>query len=423
MTTVTSPYRRVLATPGALAFSATGLVARLPISMITLGIVLLVSTRTGSYAEAGGISAAYVGATAVGAVPLARYVDRLGQGRVLGAAVTFSVAALVALITSVELGWAAPWPHVFAVLSGATMPNVGAAVRARWSHAVADRSLLDTAFAVEAVNDEVVFILGPTLVTLLATTVHPMAGLASAGVAALVGTWALVAQRRSEPPSRTAAESHAATAAPMPWAKLLPLVTGALMLGVLFGGTEVAVIAFTDERDNKAAAGLLLAAWALGSLISGVVSGNMVFRRDAAARYRMGALALALLMLPLPFVDDLGVLAVFLFLAGFAISPTMIAAVSWVEAVVPSTRLNEGMTVFSTGLVAGVAPGAAVVGAIVDARGASDSFWVAAVAGFLGAAAGLLIRRTGRRRRARERPGRPRTRLRRRPPRAWPGLK
>src|SRR5215210_5222998 len=103
MTTVSSPYRRVLSLPGALAFSATGLVARLPISMITLGIVVLASARTGSYATAGGISAAYVAATAVGAVPLARYVDRLGQGRVLGAAVTFSVAALVALIAAVEM--------------------------------------------------------------------------------------------------------------------------------------------------------------------------------------------------------------------------------------------------------------------------------------------------------------------------------
>ena len=396
MTTVTSPYRSVLSLPGALAFSATGLVARLPISMITLGIVVLVSTRTGSYATAGGISAAYVAATAVGAVPLARYVDRLGQGRVLGAAVTFSVAALVALIAAVELSWSAPWPHVFAVLSGATMPNVGAAVRARWSHAVSDRSLLDTAFAVEAVNDEVVFILGPTLVTLLATAVHPMAGLGSAAVAALVGTWALVAQRRTEPPSRSAAESQAATAAPMPWAQLLPLVAGAVMLGVVFGGTEVAVVAFADEQGTPRAAGLLLAAWALGSLISGVISGHLTYRRDAATRYRLGTLALALLMVPLPFLDRVGLLGPFLFLAGFAISPTMIAAVSWVEAVVPSTRLNEGMTVFSTGLVAGVAPGAAVVGAVVDAHGASTSFWVGAVAGLVGAAAGLLTR--GRRR-------------------------
>jgi MFS family permease len=393
MATRTSTYRRVLSIPGAAAFSATGLVARLPMSMVTLGIVVLVSTRTGSYAQAGGISAAYVGATAIGAVPLARYVDRLGQGRVLGIAVTFAVGALVALIVAVETGLAAPWPHLFAVLAGATMPNVGAAVRARWSHAVHDRALLDTAFAIEAVNDELVFIVGPTLVTVLATTVHPLAGLASAGAAALVGTWALVAQRRTEPPLWSFADQHAAATTAMPWAQLLPLVSGAVMLGVLFGGAEVATIAFADEAGRPAVAGVLLAAWALGSLISGVVSGSMVFRRDAATRYRIGILSLAVLMLPLPFVDGIVVLGVFLFLAGFAISPTMIAAVSWVEATVPAGRLNEGMTLFSTGMIAGVAPGAAAVGGVVDAQGASTAFWVPALAGLAGAALGLVGRR------------------------------
>ena len=63
-----SRYRRVLSLPGALAFSASGLVARLPISMVSLGIVLLVSTRTGSYSLAGAVSAAYILANALVAV-------------------------------------------------------------------------------------------------------------------------------------------------------------------------------------------------------------------------------------------------------------------------------------------------------------------------------------------------------------------
>ena len=42
-------YRRVLALPGALVFSMSGLVARLQISMVSLGIVLLVSSRTCLY--------------------------------------------------------------------------------------------------------------------------------------------------------------------------------------------------------------------------------------------------------------------------------------------------------------------------------------------------------------------------------------
>jgi MFS family permease len=389
---VISTYRRVLGIPGAVAFSAAGVLGRLPISMVSLGIVLLVSDHTGSYAIAGGVSAVYVAATAVGAVPLARLVDRLGQRTVLAPAMTLSCIALAMLMVAVEAGWPHPVPHVFAALSGLTMPNVGAAVRARWSYVVHDRALLDTAFAVEAVNDELVFILGPTAVTLLASAVHPLAGLAAAAVTALVGTWWLATQRRTEP-RRHRDRDDAETSGvrhPMPWGSMWPLLFGSLALGVLFGGCEVAVVAFADEAGDRGLSGVLLATWALGSLLAGVAAGTMTFRRSASARYRLGIVALALLMVPLPFVEDIPVMAAVLFSAGFAISPTMIAAVSWVEAVVPRDRLTEGMTVFSTGLVAGVAPGAALVGAVVDTAGASASFWVPAGAGLLGALVALL---------------------------------
>lgn len=380
---MTSPYRRVLRTPGAPAFSGAGLLARLPISMIGLGIVLLVSNRTGSYSQAGVLSAVYIAANGLVAVPLARLVDRRGQ-TVLGVAASLSAVALALCVVAVENAWSAPLPHLLAALAGASLPNVGAAVRARWSHVLEDRRLLDTAFAVEAVNDEVVFVVGPTLVTLLASAIDPVAGLAAAGIASLLGTWALVAQRSTEPP-RHHPDALSGPRTPMPWGRLVPLVTGGLMLGVMFGGTEVAAIAFADEAGRPAAAGVLLALWAMGSLIAGVVSGAMTFRRPPSTRYLMGVVALATLMLPLPFVEGLVPLGVLLFLAGFAISPTMIAAVSWIEATVPRDRLNEGMTIFSTGMVAGVAPGAAIVGVAVDNVGASGAFWVPVGGGLVAA--------------------------------------
>jgi predicted MFS family arabinose efflux permease len=107
-------------------------------------------------------------------------------------------------------------------------------------------------------------------------------------------------------------------------------------------------------------------------------------------RYRWALLVLSLLMTPMPFVTSPVLLGVLLFLAGFAISPTLIAAISWIELVVPASRLNEGMTVFTTGLVAGLAFGSAVVGAVVDAHGVGAAFCVPAAAGFLGAALGFL---------------------------------
>jgi predicted MFS family arabinose efflux permease len=103
----------------------------------------------------------------------------------------------------------------------------------------------------------------------------------------------------------------------------------------------------------------------------------------------MALLALGALLLPLPFVESFALLTVCLFLAGWAISPGLIAAVSWIEETAPTARLTEGMAVFSTGLTAGLAPGAAVVGWLVDRFGASASYWVPTAAGFAGALIGF----------------------------------
>jgi MFS family permease len=361
--------------------------------MVGLGIVVLVSSRTGSYATAGAVSAVYLAANALGALPLARLVDRRGQGVVLGVAVTLACAALVALLLAVESGLGGLWPHVFAALAGLVIPNVGAAVRARWKHTLTeegDAPLLDTAFALEAVNDEVVFMLGPTLTTLLAASVHPAAGLVTAVVAALVGTWALVLQRRTEPPRQLLTEGR--PLAPMPWGSLLPLGLSAVMLGLLFGACEVVTVAFAEEAGNKALGGVALGIWAFGSLLSGLVAGGLTMRRDAGTRHRWGLLVLTVLLLPLPALDSLVALCGVMFLAGMAISPTLIAAVTWVASLVPASRLNEGMALYSTGLIAGIAPGAALSGLAVDAWGAAPAYWVPIAAGATGTVIAFLTR-------------------------------
>lgn len=382
-------YRRVLSLPGALVFSMSGLVARLPISMISLGIVLLVSTRTGSYSLAGAVSASFLIATAALSVPQARLIDRLGQRTVLAPAVTVFVIGLVGVMVAVEAGRITPWAHLSAALSGAAFPQIDSCVRARWSYLVTDKRDLLTAFAFESVIDEVVFILGPTLVTVLVTVVHPLAGLITAGTAAAAGTAVFVSQRRTEPPP--SGRGGQGRAGSMHWEMLAPLVVCGFAMGILLGGAEVATVAFSQEQGDKALAGLMLALWALGSLLAGVVTGAAHITVSNATRFRWGLLALAVLMVPLPFVDSFVLLAVFLFLAGFAISPTLIASFAWIEEMVPAGRLTEGMTLFITGLGAGLAPGAAVVGRVVDTSGASASFWVSVAAGFSGAAVAFAV--------------------------------
>jgi predicted MFS family arabinose efflux permease len=86
-------------------------------------------------------------------------------------------------------------------------------------------------------------------------------------------------------------------------------------------------------------------------------------------------------------------MAVVLFVAGFAIAPTLIATTSLTEQVVPAGRLTEGMMVIHTGIVAGVAPGATLAGVVVDAYGGSPAYLVAAAAGAVAALAAQAIPR------------------------------
>ena len=386
-------YRRILVVPGALLFSGAGLVARLPMSMVGLGIVLLVEGATGSYGLAGAVSATYVAAEAGFAILQGRLLDRLGQARVLVPVVLVFSTAVVLLVVSVQADWPAATTYLLAAVGGATLPAAGSSVRARWSHVLTGRPAdLQTAFAVEAVVDEGVFIVGPILVTVLATTVHPVLGLGAAVVTGLAGTLVLAAQRRTEPPAHP--RDRAAARGRLPWRTLGPLSVVTLTLGSLFGAAEVVTVAFAEEQGNQAYAGPLLAVWALGSLLAGIVTGAIQWRTGPATRLKLGAAGMFVAMVPLPFIHSVPLMALALLIGGFAIAPSLIASTSLVEQVVPPSRLTEGMAFIHTGIVAGVAPGAALAGMIVDRSGPSAAYVVSVGAGLLAMLAALTLPRT-----------------------------
>jgi predicted MFS family arabinose efflux permease len=391
---VLTAYRTVLGKPGAAAFSASGFLARLPISMVTLGIVLLISARTDSYGLAGGISAAFVIASCLAALLQGRLIDRLGQARVLLPAVAMCTVSLSLLVWAVEAGHRVPLPHVFAAIAGATMPAVGAAVRARWTHVLADPGERQTAFALEAVVDECIFLSGPPLATVLATTVHPAAGLVAAIAAGLVGTLVFTSLRSTEPPPHSG-RTEAGVRVAMPWRLLLPVALISFALGGLFGSTEVVTVAFAEDLGDKAIAGVLLALWALGSLVAGVITGAVTWRTGPAMRMRMGVVALTALMAPTPLIGSSVAMGVLLFLAGFAIAPTLIGAVSFIEQTVPASRLTEGIAMLHTTMAAGIAPGAAVAGVVVDRAGPHAAYLVPICSGLLGVLAAIATRGGG----------------------------
>lgn len=383
-------YRTVFAHRGSLAFSATGMLARLPISMMTLGIVLLVSSVTGSYALAGQVSAAYVVGNALVAIPHGRLADRFGQTLVLYVDAVLFALTTGLLVHAITEQWASPWPHLWAALAGATLPQVGSMVRARWAHLVTTEQERHTAFAVEAVGDEVVFVTGPALVTFLSTLHAPQTGLVVALVVGTVGPLLLAVQRRTAPPVEDRADTG--PVARMPWGSLVPIGMAAVALGCLFGALEVATVAASEDGGHKAASGILLAVFSLGSLIAGVVAGAIHWSMPDHRRFQVGVGILAAAMLVLPFVGNLVLLGGLLFLVGLALAPSLIAIVSLLEASTPRSRLTEAMAVFQTGISAGIAPGAWFAGVVADDAGGAASYWVCVVSGGLAVVAALLCR-------------------------------
>ncbi|ADG76077.1 major facilitator superfamily MFS_1 [Cellulomonas flavigena DSM 20109] len=375
------PYRDVLARPGALAFSGTGLVARLPMSMVGIGIVLLISAQYGSYGLAGRVSAALVLAQAVCGPQLARLIDRHGQARVMRPALVVSAMSLTALVVAASQHAPSAWLYLPAVLTGATIGSFGSLVRARWNHALGtDPRRIHTAYSLESAFDELVFVVGPVAATLLATSVSPVAGLVVPVVAMVVGGLAFLSLRGTEPPPTSAA-------GPRPRGSVLALpgmvaiVLVFVAIGSIFGATDVATVAFAEESGRQELAGVILAVFALGSLISGLLYGARHWVSALHRRFAIGVVALAVGVCAFFLAQSLWVLAAAMFVVGFAIAPSIINGNALVAELVPSGRLTEGLTWVSTGLSIGVSVGASVAGTRIDADGSHGGFLVVVVSG------------------------------------------
>lgn len=388
-------YLPLLRLPGALAFSLAALVGRMPISMLGIGSVLLVEDRRGSFALAGAVAAAYAVGAAVLNPVVSRLVDRRGQRRVLPWALLLSSAGLLAVVA--VAGTTAPgWVLLpAAVLAGGALPPLGSCSRARWSSALrrgGRNDLLSTAFAFEAVVDELVFIAGPAIVVGLAVVLDPAAGLLAALALSVAGTLVFVSLRATEPPVETPGAGQGGSAMRLPGLRVAAL--SMVFTGVLFGALEVVMVAFADEQGSPAAAGVLLPLVALGSAMSGVLYGTRTWRSPLDLRYVLALLAMAVGIVPVLVATGVAVMAPAAFVAGLAISPTLIATFGLVEQLVPPSARTEGFTWLNSGLSVGVAAGSALGGSLADGPGSRTAFLTCLAGALLALAVGAAGRRT-----------------------------
>jgi MFS family permease len=395
------PYRRLFARPGALAFTAANLAARLPMGMLSVSAVVMIAGTRGSYALAGAVTATGLAATAVVAPWIARLVDRYGQARVAVPATLLAALGSISLVLCVRYG-APAWTLFASYAATATTPNTGGMSRARWAHLLkGDAGALHTANSFEQAVDELCFMLGPVLAAFLCGAVFPEAGTLVAVTLLVTGVLAFAAQRSTEPP----AHGPASTSGPAPLrAPGMPaLLAVCLALGAVFGATEVVTLAFADEQGHRAAAGAVLGLQAAGSCAAGLLYGRLRLTGSPERRYPWCVAAMtALLVLPAVAAGtgSLVFLAGALLLAGMATAPTMITNMALVQRRTPPGRLNEGMTLAVTALLGGIACGSAAGGFVTDHLSPSAGYAVpvvaAGVALVVAALAPVLGRRGGR---------------------------
>jgi MFS family permease len=367
-TTATSRpgYGQLLRTRGAWTFLLPGFAARQPFAMLTLSIVLLVQHTTGSYGAAGAVAAVTGVSMALFAPYSGRLADRFGQRAVLVPGVLVHTVSGLTL-TALALGHAPLWAlFVAAVPTGASVPQVGPMVRARWGVKLQGSPLMTTAAAFESVTDELTFVVGPLLATALCTAVDPAAGLVTEAALTLVGGLLFAAQKRTQPVVTGSGHARVEHASALRVPGVRVLIVAFLGIGSVFGGMQVSLAAFTESIGEPGLNGVLYGIFAAGNMLSGIVCGAIAWKAAPQHRLVVGYAALALAASGLWAAHSVLVLAGLGLLVGMCIAPALITGYTLVENLVPAGARTEAFTWLTGAVALGQAAAVTVAGQLED---------------------------------------------------------
>jgi len=364
---VLATYGSILRTPGARRLVITAFLARIPVGINALAIVLLVRRETGSFVDAGVVDAGL----ALGAVIISpgqgRLTDRFGQPKVLVPSALVSSAALTALVIFAHLHVPVAVLTVLAGIGGGAAPPMSASMRALWVSLIPEPGRRDKAFALESVLTEAYFIAGPLLTGAIVAVANPSAAVITSAFLTVAGTigFATSSASRSwlaEAGTRTIAGSLAGPG-------IRTLIVSIAPIGLAFGTLEVAMPALATRHGDPPAAGLLLGALALGSLIGGLLYGSRTWRAPVARRYLLLIALLAGGMAPLVIAGAIPVMIVLMAFAGLTLAPGIACAYALIEDVSPPGTTTEAFSWTFTANMAGAAAGAALAGTVIQSSG------------------------------------------------------
>jgi MFS family permease len=355
----------VFARPGAPTIVAASVLGRLPLSMTPFTLVLLERSHGRSYAVAG----------LVGAPLLGRAADRVGVARVLTpAGVVFSFALGVTAFAG--RGQPLVLTLALAIVSGASLPPIGASMRALWPSLVLDRALVGSAFAVEAVVQELAFVLGPPLVALIVALTSARVATVGTAVIGLAGALAFVVASGERPGSDTERRSlSSAWGNGIAWILMITL-----MFGVAVGAVEVAMPAFAERHGSRPVAGLLLAALSGGSLLGGLLWSRPAHAGSQSRRYRRALGVFAIALAPLLLAGSVWLMGLFMLLAGAPIAGSFASSYGLLGELSAPGRMIETFAWVSTAVTVGAAVGSALGGLAIRVSGYRTSLLIAILA-------------------------------------------
>jgi MFS family permease len=387
---VVARYRSVLCVPGATRLLTSALFGRLPQGMASLSILLLVRESTHSYVAAGLAVGAYTLANAAWAPVQGRLVDRFGQARVLVPSACAQATMLVALVVAANTGAHAAVLVVLAGAAGAFAPPIAPTVRALLRDVFQDPHVLDSAYALDAVLQEVIWTVGPLVVAVVIAAASPSAAVVLLGVIYVLGTSIFVSAplaRRSRG-HRSAGERGSALAS----RELRDLLLPVLMMGISLGGIEVGLPSLALHAGSRPASGVLLAIWAIGSMLGGLWYGSRQWQAPMASRYRTLLMLAIVFTAPLIAARSIPEGLVCSLLAGLTTAPVFSCQYALVSRAVVRGTETEAFTWVSAALIGGLAAGTALGGAAIAADGVSAPFALSVVAYALAALMAVRLR-------------------------------
>jgi hypothetical protein len=298
--------------------------------------------------------------------------DRFPQPRVL-LPCALGEAGLLLLLIGVGQGGAPPVAIVaLAGLAGTLLPPVSACVRALWPVVAPDTATREAAYALDATTQEIIWTVGPMIVAVVVGLFSAAAAVATCAAITLAGTllFAAVPLARGWRGELAPRSRGGALASP----GLRGLLVAVTLTGVVIGALEVGLPALATHLGSSSSAGLLLAVWSFGSMCGGIIYGARSWGRSLSTRHERLLLGLVVLLLPLPLANSLGAAIPLSALAGLALAPVFSCQYSLVGALAPRGSIAEAFTWHVAALVAGIAVGSALSGALVDQVGIRGSF-------------------------------------------------